>query len=222
MTSQRLIGNCFSKIQNPDYSLQSEYEHLSVQTIEEATKDLSKAVPTIENYVSTAKENCYRDSLLLTWDESAAIYLYTMQTTSSFYGFNAALRAGNRQALRPWLGYIKLLETALKKLPSTNTIIWRGTQDDSPETYAEHALHILWGFTSCSKNLEVVKTYINDNGSLFTIETVHGKNIAQFSANEDEEEVVLLPGTRLRAKANTASFLEKLFMTHFEEVQSPK
>ena len=43
-----------------------------------------------------------------------------------------------------------------------------------------------------------------------------------FSANEDEEEVILLPGTRLRAKANTTDLLEKLFVTHFKEVQLPK
>ena len=63
---------------------------------------------------------------------------------------------------------------------------------------------------------------MNDNGTLFAIETVHGKDISMFSATQEEEEVILLPGTRLRAKANTTQFLDKLFMTHFEEVQSPK
>ena len=222
MANQRLVGSCVSKTQNEDYSLQSEYEHLTVLTIEEAIKDLSGKVPGIENYVSTAKENCYRGSHLLTWDESAAIYLYTMQTASSVCGFNASLRAGNRQALRLWLGYIKLLVTALEKLPPTKTTIWRGTNDDRPENYAERQVSTLWGITSCSKNLEIVRNYMSDNGILFAIETVHGKDISMFSANGDEEEVLLLPGTRLRAKANTSHFLDKLFMTHFEEVQSPK
>ena len=222
MASQRLVGSCLSKPRNEDYSLQSEYEHLTVLTIEEAIKGLSKKVSGIESYVSTAKKNCYRGSPLLTWDESAAIYLYTMPTASSVCGFNTALRAGNRQALRLWLGYIKLLVTALEKLPPTKATIWRGTNDDSPENYAECEVHILWSITSCSKSLEIVKNFISDNGTLFTIETVHGKDISMFSATGDEEEVVLLPGTRLRAKANTTRFLDKLFMTHFEEVQSPK
>ena len=222
MANQRLVGSCLSKPRNEDYSLQSDYEHLSVPTIEEAMKGLSEKVPNIENYVSTAKENCYRDSPLLTLDESAAIYIYTMPAGSFFSGFNAALRDKNRQALRPWFGYTKLLITALEKLPSTKATIWRGTNHDTPENYAEHEVYILWGITSCSKNLEIVKNFISDNGILFVIETVHGKDISMFSANRYEEEVVLLPGTWLRAKANTIDFLDKFFITHLEEVQSPK
>ena len=86
MTNQRLVGSCLSKPRNEDYYLQSEYEHLPVQTLEEAIKGLSEKVPNIESYACAAKENCYRGSLLLTLDESAAIYLYSMPTTSSVCG----------------------------------------------------------------------------------------------------------------------------------------
>ena len=218
LANKRFIGTSLSRTQDVTHNLQSEYEQLTVLTIEEATKDLSGVVPSIRNYVSTAKENCNRDSTLLTLDESTAIYLYTMQTTESFYGFNIALRAGNRHNLRPWLGYIKLLITALNKLPRTTATVWRGVNNDECGQYVENELYIWWGISSCSKNLETVQRFVDENGTLFNIETLYGKDISMFSANPDEEEVVLMPGTRVRAKSNSVRFTEHLFLTHLQEV----
>lgn len=54
----------------------------------------------------------------LTVDESAAIYLYSMEWENSLYTIlNRTLRAANRGELLPWYRYLKLFLTAFYKLP---------------------------------------------------------------------------------------------------------
>lgn len=59
---------------------------------------------------------------LLTLDEQASIYLYTMEwddePKNSFYiKLNQTLRTGDENSLRPWLNYLHLFTNALLKLP---------------------------------------------------------------------------------------------------------
>ena len=54
----------------------------------------------------------------LTVDESASIYLYSMEWGNSLYTLlNRTLRAANRGELVPWYRYLKLFLTAFFKLP---------------------------------------------------------------------------------------------------------
>ncbi|CAF1273331.1 unnamed protein product [Didymodactylos carnosus] len=66
---------------------------------------LDKIIPLIDNpqhYIAIAKQHCH-SSHLLTKDEPAAMYLYTMEWGDhSFYWIlNKALRDENRSALKP-------------------------------------------------------------------------------------------------------------------------
>jgi hypothetical protein len=59
---------------------------------------------------------------LLTIDEQASLYLYTMEwrdePQNSFYAkINYILRTGDGNLLGPWLGYLHLFTSALLKLP---------------------------------------------------------------------------------------------------------
>ncbi|CAF1398570.1 unnamed protein product [Didymodactylos carnosus] len=77
---------------------------------------LEKIIPLIDNlqrYVKIAKQHCH-SSDHLTKEESAALYLYTMEWGDrGFYRvLNKALRDENRPALKPWFPYLKLLDTA--------------------------------------------------------------------------------------------------------------
>ena len=101
--------------------------------------------------LSTAKENYNRHSTLLTRDESAAIYLYSMPT-SFFSRLNNTLRAENRHALKPWFAFLKLFITALEKLPSTKATIWRGVNYDDTLIFVDNDVHIWWSVNSCSMN----------------------------------------------------------------------
>lgn len=222
MMNHRFIGNSLSKTRDISYGLRFEYEQLSVLTLESAVENLSELVPNIQDYVIMAKRKYDRNSVLLTCDEQAAICLYTMQTTSSFCTFNAALRADNRQALRPWLRYIKLLMTAIGKLPSIQATVWRGINCDATPDFLDNDTFTWWGITSCSRGLEIVQRFVGDSGTLFNIETIDGKDISMFSANEDEKEIVLMPATRLRVKSKSGNFLERLFIVHLEEISLQK
>jgi hypothetical protein len=67
-------------------------------------------------------------------------------------------------------------------------------------------------------DLRSIQPYLGDNGTLFAIHTIHGKDISAFSAIPDEREVVLMPGTRMRAKCESLSFIDRLFVFHLEEI----
>ncbi|CAF4292721.1 unnamed protein product, partial [Adineta steineri] len=142
----------------------------------------------------TAKNRYNRHLDLLMRDESAAVYLYSM--SSPFFRFlNEALRAEDRHALIPWFAYLKLFMTALKKLPSIKTVVWRGVYGDVSSVFANNNIDIWWSVNSTSMDLKIVQPFLGEHGTLFTIEAMHGKDISQFSANPEEKEVILMPGT---------------------------
>ena len=217
MDGRRFVSNILPQLQDTNCNLQSIYEGLPILPLDKVVESVLSLVLGVTGYVSTAKQKCNRDVTGLTWDESAAIYLYTIPGPL-FAGLNTALRNPDRQLLRPWLPYLKLLTKALKKLPDTKATVWRGVNYDSTLHFVDNGVYTWWGITSCSKSVNIVKAFIGESGTLFTIETVHGKDITKFSAISDEEEVVLLPATRVRAKSEPAHFLARLFVIHLEEI----
>ena len=201
MERNRFTNNVSSQFENSNHRLINGYQHLAVPTLEEAVAELIPFVPGIVKQAANAKVECNRNSNLLTVDESAAVYLYTM-SKSFFSCLNIALRDQDRQdrhALKPWFPFLKLFMTALEKLESTTGTVWRGVNYDDTLTYIDNDVHIWWGVNSCSINPRNVQPYLGENGTLFAIETTHGRNISAFSAFPDEEEVILMPGTRVRA-----------------------
>jgi hypothetical protein len=217
MTNNRFINQTLSELQEANQNSIFDYEDSPVLTLEEA---VAKIVPPISfaiDYVTTAKKECNRDSILLSWDESAAIYLYTMPT--SFYSsLNNTLRAKNRQALKSWFAFLKLFITALKKLPSTKATLWRGVNYDDTLTYVDDDVHIWWSVNSCSMNPNSVRQFLGESGTLFAVDAIHGKDISALSAIPDEQEVVLMPGTRVRRRYESLNFIDRLFVLHLEEV----
>jgi hypothetical protein len=86
----------------------------------------------------------------LTPEESASIHLYTMEnqpSSSSFYGLlNAALRNEDRDSLKPYFAYLKLILTALFKTPSVKGVFWRGVRADLIHQYPKGKRVTWWGF----------------------------------------------------------------------------
>jgi hypothetical protein len=85
--------------------------------------------------VWTVKQNCEKPEDDLTPDESGSIMLYTLEWEPpelSFYRIlNRTLRSENRQELRPWFLYLRLIIYALVKLPCLSSrTIYRGVQMD--------------------------------------------------------------------------------------------
>jgi hypothetical protein len=216
MARDRFVNNALSEFQevnrNPIYG----YQHLPLLTLEEATEKLIPFVPGVVGYVSIAKKKYNRNSGLLTRDESTAIYLYSMPT-SFFSRLNDALRAEKREAVEPWFDFLKLFMTALEKLPSTKGTVWRGINYDGSLTFVDNDVHIWWSVNSCSMALNVVERYLGGTGTVFAIDTVYGKDISTFSTFQEEQEIVLMPGTRVRAKSQSLNFEGRFFLVHLEE-----
>jgi hypothetical protein len=62
---------------------------------------------------------------------------------------------------------------------------------------------------------------VGDRGTLFAIDAIQAKNISAYSTFKDEQEFVLMPGTRLRIKCNAFNFQNRLFIVDLEEMPTP-
>jgi hypothetical protein len=218
MAHDRFVSNNISEHQEANCSPIDGYQHFPLLTLEEATKEIIPLVSDVRDYVSKAKKECNRHSTLLTWDESAAIYLYSM--SSSFISrLNETLRAENRDALEPWFPFLKLFITALEKLPSTRqcVCVWRGVIGNVSEEFADGLVHTWWSVNSCSMDLKVVEQRLGVTGTVFAINAVRGKDISKFSAFFEEQEIVLMPGTRVSAKCLPLNLIDRFFLVSLEE-----
>lgn len=192
------------------------YQDVPILTLDEAVERIIPILPQVVDFVLQAKHSCKQNSIYLTLNESAAIYLYTMPT--KFYEIlNDALRIKNRHKLKPWFSFLKLFITALKKLPSVSGTFWRGVSCDIVSEYIDDSVQIWWSVNSCSTKLNVVEIFLDKKGTLFNIQAMEAKNISEYSAFQLEEEIVLMPGIHLRVKSKMVYFENALSIVHLEE-----
>jgi hypothetical protein len=218
MTAKKngFVHNGVSKCQVENYCPIYAYRNLTVTTLDEAIKDIVLYVPGVEGYVDKARKKCYKINSQLTLDESAAIYLYTMQTL--FHSkLNNTLRFEDRHQLEPWLAFLKLFITALGKLPSLAITVWRGTSSNICSNFVDNPVETWWTVNSCSRNPRVVEFYLGGLGTVFGIETMYGKDIAKYSAYLDEEEIILMPGTRVRLMGQPFEVMDKPYIVSLKE-----
>ena len=142
----------------------------------------------------------------LTIDESAAIRLYTMEWEGShrslYSMLNHTLKKGTREELRPYHKYLKLLLTALVKLPCEEPLaVWRGVTKDMSADFPPGTPVTWWSFTSCTHSLPVLENniYLGTAGArtLFSVEAINGRVVRNHSSFATEDEILLLPGTHM-------------------------
>ncbi|CAF1471221.1 unnamed protein product [Adineta steineri] len=198
----RFVDNHISKLQQDNWNPPiSGYKDRDVKSLEEAVESIVPFVGNAMEYAAEAKQKCTKNTQL-TINESAAIYLYTMDTP--FYEkLNEALRYENPPALKPWFDFLKLFFTALAKLPSRSSTVWRGIANIIGSNFGKDHIFTWWNVTSCSSSARLAGIFANQQGTLFCINTIYGKDIAEYSWNKGEEEIVLMPGTRLCVKDTT-------------------
>ncbi|CAF4200718.1 unnamed protein product [Rotaria sp. Silwood2] len=123
-------------------------------------------VPIIFNilaYVSSALQSTPdTPSDGLTRDESASIFLYTMEWEDehrSLYSIlNETLRTADREQLQPWYKYLKLLLTALVKIPcAPQMTVWRGIKKGLHLEFPRGTSIVWWSFSSCTTTLPVLE-----------------------------------------------------------------
>ncbi|CAF1118820.1 unnamed protein product [Adineta steineri] len=177
------------------------YEKMPIVPLEEAVTPLISILPEIQDYAYVAKQRCESvppDNL--TQDESASIMLYSMEWEPHdeclYFALNATLRTEDRRKLKPWFSYLKLILTALEKLPSTLRSVFRGVNLDLSKQYTKEKSFVWWGFSSCTTSIEVLQNeqFLGKTGqrTLFTIECDSGKDISRHSYFQSEKEVLLL------------------------------
>jgi len=79
-----------------------------------------------------------------------------------------------------------------------------------------------WSINSCSPDISVIRQYLDNSSTLFAIDVSQRKNISEYSTFQAEKEIVLMPGTRVRAKAHSLNFEGRFFLVHLEEETSQR
>ena len=193
----------FTDIESTPERLQPVYGYLAhpLLSLHKALEPVSSQIDQLERFRKIAINECHFPSEHgLTRDESAAIFLYTMEWGEhSFYQIiNQALRAEDRTTLKPWFGYLKLFDTALQKLPTVRNSIWRGVPKDVSANFKRDNEFTWWTISSCSTSVNVIKSFLGLDSTLFLIEAVNAKDVSGYTNFAGENEVIFAPGTRLR------------------------
>lgn len=181
----------------------------SCQSLHEAVKPVEHLLDDLSSRVSHALNKCKSPKDGLTCDESAALYLYSLQWSKgqdSFYTiFNRALRDEDRRMAAQFQKYLNLFMSALNKLQPIQDRVWRGVKGDSSHKYFQGTLHVWWGASSCTDMVNVTDDFLGkgQHRTLFNIKCFNGKSIKNHSAYPNENETILPPGTYLRVKAKS-------------------
>ncbi|CAF2844138.1 unnamed protein product [Rotaria sp. Silwood2] len=173
----------------------------SPTTITQALQRAGNHTHNVETYVKDAEKRFNGKHLgELTYDECAAVFAYTKEIggESLYASLNQALCSADRKALKPWLPFVRLFYSAIKKLPDLPTECFRvGKAEMLDQIQREQ--RITWsGISSCSRAPKLIAKQCRDQKSvLFVITAIHAKDISKYSADSDVKEVLLMPGTRL-------------------------
>ncbi|CAF0978052.1 unnamed protein product [Rotaria sordida] len=182
------------------------YDRVSIVSLEQAIAPLAKFIDKVDQMAWIVKQNCQNPPDGLTDDESAAIALYTMEWYSKEmtfnYIFNQTLRSENKEQLKSWFFYLKLILKALSKLPSITRVVYQGTNKDVSNEYPNGRIFSTWEFsncTSCIKTLEDDESFgKTGQRTLFTIECHSGKLISGHAHDQSKDQVLLLPGRKFQ------------------------
>jgi hypothetical protein len=154
-----------------------------------------------------AKMKNHGASGALSADQIAAIHMYT-QACDFYRAFNECLRDRDRQQVKPFFPYLRLLLEGLRQLPAQKRAVYRGVKLDLSTKFRKGDQPVWWSVTSTSSSMDVLqsKDFCGQDGprTVFMVQATHARNIAAFSAFASEEEWILLPGAQLRVKSVVA------------------
>ncbi|CAF3152552.1 unnamed protein product [Rotaria sp. Silwood2] len=205
------------------------YEEKPLVTLEEAVEPIVSYVPDVKRMTYIAKMKCAELSPgKLPLDQAASIMLYSMEWQPSeeclYYVLNQTLRNENREKVKPWFLFLRLILTGLAQLPSKLSFVYRGIKRDMRKEYPEGKTFVWWGFSSCTSKINILqsKKFLGTTGprTLFTIECDTGKDIRKYSCYKAEHEI-LLPAARQFKVMGCLSQGEDLYLIQLKEIQPP-
>ena len=202
------------------------FEKMPLVTLEQAVDPLVAEIPEVYQMLQRIAKARRTPSGGLSIDEAGAIMLYSLEwkprEQSFYYIFNATLRAMDRNKLKPWFLYLRLLIHALSKLPVVQQTVYRGVKADLHELYPQNSTCVWWGFSSCTSSMKVlqVDAFLGQRGTrtMFHIDSLSAKSISPHSLYPEEEEV-LLPAARLFQVVSSLDAGDGLHMIHLKEIQ---
>ncbi|MEV0460064.1 ADP-ribosyltransferase domain-containing protein [Catellatospora methionotrophica] len=168
------------------------------EAVAPAAKLLSGLDWDVQNSHDFSRQHAAQATGGLSADEIAALYLYTCE--SAFYRqLNATLRHPDRTRIEPYLPYLRLLFSAVSRLPARTEPLWRGVALDLRAQYPVGQTVTWWGVSSCTSKLGVARAFLGGRGkrTIFEVTPVRAVGIRSFSAFTGEEEYILAPGTQL-------------------------
>ncbi|CAF1129906.1 unnamed protein product [Adineta steineri] len=221
-------GDRFTDIELENKRLPACFGYLTwkLLSLEEAMNELQLFLKETNRFVEKAKKHCtHPNDHNLTKDESAAIYIYTMEMSGDscvYRILNQTLRLEDRTKVRPWFGYLKLLDSATSKLPKFKGTVWRGIDKDVTMNFKEGQRITWWSISSCSTSISVISSFISESssGTLFNIECLNGKSIASYTNYPNENEVILMPGTMFEVVSNPLNHKGGLNIIHLKETSN--
>ena len=178
------------------------FQKANVISLEDAMQPIRPFLPHVNSLIQEARGAARtKTSNILTEDEMAAIFLYTAQWDtqegSVYYQLNRALRATDKNMIKPWCPYLSLLLGALAELPSKSGAVFRGMKMNATNMYQDGQVFTWWSFTSCTDSLKVLQneSFFGQKGkrAFFTINCHNGKDIREYSFFKSESEILLPP-----------------------------
>ncbi|UJR22553.1 hypothetical protein I4U23_025602 [Adineta vaga] len=198
--------NNISVLTNNPEELMVGYRNEPLTSLEDAMKPFSNDIDQLSRYIKEAKTKChYPNDSHLTRDESAAIYLYTMQWESGSLDsrLQAAFSSGDKSKLKQWFKYLNLLKTAFDKLPEADSQkLWQviPCDDDVKKSLlsnSELQYTSLGTWIVSDTELKKYKTQHANEQLLSTcLSGVQGKLISAYSSDKSKE-IMLWPGSKL-------------------------
>ncbi|CAF1211454.1 unnamed protein product [Adineta steineri] len=212
----------FTDIESTSKQLPPIYSYLTHElvSLSKALEPISSTIDQLDRFIRIAKNECHFPSEHgLTRDESAAIYLYTMELGENSFSrmINRALLAEDRSSLKPWFAYLKLFDAAVQKLPNVRKNPWRGVPIDITSNFKKGDEFTWWAINSCSTSDNIIKDLLGSNSTLFMIEAKNGKDISSYANCPNENEVILCPGTRFRVVSDPLD-QPPMHLVHLQEI----
>ncbi|CAF4902486.1 unnamed protein product, partial [Rotaria sp. Silwood1] len=172
-------------------------------SLHEACVPLSDILFNLSFYIELAlSETSQEPPDGLTVDESAAIRLYTIEWEKphrSLYSMlNYTLKTAPREELRPYFKYMKLFLTGLVKLPCVPPLtVWRGVAKDLSSEFPPGS---------------------EGERTLFSVEAINGRTVQAHSHFVTEDEILLLPGTRMEVQSQFSPARD-LHIIHLKQIK---
>jgi len=133
---------------------------------------------------------------------------------------NKILRSTDRQKLKPWFLYLKLLLTGLSRLPSIHRTVYRGIQLDISQQYPKDDIIIWWDFCLCTTLIDKLDLNKKNVRTIFTIECNSSKYISKHSFYPSTVMILLLPATQFQVM-ECVKQKSNLYLIQLKEIKSP-